>query len=451
MGARAGAGTRARLPLSLGLGLLATALVVVVQTTRQGTRGAETMSLRRAAQLDAEPFVSATNDVVVEEAPKTTTTTTTTTATATTATATTTQPPHMSQNVHVVITSNGNRYMNWQTRILYRSFLRMQKAPHSSLAAFTRILHRTSDDELMHEIPTMRFEPLQPDCDVWCSYPVADRADAIQRWLDTDDAKRYEYVLVGETDYIFMRPLTVHNLPPATSLGFPFTYIVPAHESVRDIVRKHVDARYDLSEVPQTGNAPQLLRVSDLAKVVPRWVEKTSAIDVDGAARDKLGWVREMYAYSIASLEAGLSHDLLLPPRNRLMVQPPADEALGDACFAHYTWGAFVHKDGAKVWSWDKREYGNGQYGNEPARLVEIPPMPPFDDSFVTQDKVPWTRGKYELYEEFTKHFNLAVRDANAANGGVPLGFATWSAAAAAAEPSARAREARRSVELAQG
>ncbi len=30
----------------------------------------------------------------------------------------------------------------------------------------------------MHEVPTLRFRPLQTDCDVWCQYPVADRSQA---------------------------------------------------------------------------------------------------------------------------------------------------------------------------------------------------------------------------------------------------------------------------------
>lgn len=132
------------------------------------------------------------------------------------------------------------------------------------------------------------------------------------------------------------------------------------------------------------------------------------------------------------------------------MVQPPADESLGEACLAHYTWGAFVHRGKAKVWSWDKREYANGQYGDQPARLLEIPPMPAFDEGFVTQDGVPWSRGKFELYREFTEHFNAAVREINAVNGGVPLGFATWEEAAEASKPSAAAWEARKRVKAAE-
>jgi hypothetical protein len=49
--------------------------------------------------------------------------------------------------------------------------------------------------------------------------------------------------------------------------------------------------------------------------------------------------------------------------RHYIMVQPPADDAPGAACIAHYTWGAVFHQDtkeGPEVWRWDKREYASG-------------------------------------------------------------------------------------------
>eukprot|EP00976_Prorocentrum_cordatum_P082333 1184771-Prorocentrum_minimum.AAC.3 len=50
-------------------------------------------------------------------------------------------------------------------------------------AAFKRLLHRASDDELMHEVPTVRIPSEHPDCDVWCTYPVADRGPALLKFL----------------------------------------------------------------------------------------------------------------------------------------------------------------------------------------------------------------------------------------------------------------------------
>ena len=92
------------------------------------------------------------------------------------------------------------------------------------MVAFTRILHRTTDDALSNKLPTFRANPLHPgacrgcrsrhrgstwharasqrlprcsgkdhafipccatcaECDGWCEYPVADRPNAVRQFL----------------------------------------------------------------------------------------------------------------------------------------------------------------------------------------------------------------------------------------------------------------------------
>ena len=72
--------------------------------------------------------------------------------------------------------------------IMYRTYQTHAAEPGSILKAFTRVLHRGKDDELMHEVPTMRFDPNQEKCDRWCDYPVADRSLAVAQWSRTTDA-----------------------------------------------------------------------------------------------------------------------------------------------------------------------------------------------------------------------------------------------------------------------
>lgn len=38
------------------------------------------------------------------------------------------------------------------------------------------------------QVPTWRANPLHPECDTWCEFPVADRPNAVQQWIDA--AKR---------------------------------------------------------------------------------------------------------------------------------------------------------------------------------------------------------------------------------------------------------------------
>jgi hydroxyproline O-arabinosyltransferase len=87
--------------------------------------------------------------------------------------------------VHVLATSNGSPYCNFQSRILHHTFKAAVKQPGgSAMVAFTRILHRTVPDALMGEMTTFRADPLQPKCDGWCEYPVSDRPNAVRQFLD---------------------------------------------------------------------------------------------------------------------------------------------------------------------------------------------------------------------------------------------------------------------------
>ena len=53
-----------------------------------------------------------------------------------------------------------------------------------------------------------------------------------------------------------------------------------------------------------------------------------------------------------------MKFDLKLPPKQKLIVQPPADMVVGDAAMCHYTWGSiWSAMNGTKLWSFDKRFY----------------------------------------------------------------------------------------------
>eukprot|EP00889_Picochlorum_renovo_P006826 jgi/Picre1/33856/NNA_001335.t1 len=76
-------------------------------------------------------------------------------------------------------------FANYQMRIAYGTYRLIQKMPGGERhTAFTRILHRTArdPDPLADEIPTFRADPLQPECDDWCEYPVSDRANAVNQF-----------------------------------------------------------------------------------------------------------------------------------------------------------------------------------------------------------------------------------------------------------------------------
>ena len=91
---------------------------------------------------------------------------------------------------------------------------------------------------------------------------------------------------------------------------------------------------------------------------MPDWERLTAHIEADAESKEKLGWVREMYAFSVALALQDIKVDLAKPPSNKLIAQPPADASLGQAAMFHYTWGTvFQNSSGAKVWEFDKRKY----------------------------------------------------------------------------------------------
>ena len=235
--------------------------------------------------------------------------------------------------LHTVLTSSGNAYMNWQTRIMYQTYLKHAAEPGSVMKAFTRILHRGKDDELMMEVPTMRFDPNQGKCDTWCDYPVADRSLAIAPWSITTDANRCSLVMMVETDYIYVKSPSPHILmPPGKAIGFEYSYIYPQDLNMKRVyeeyMREHADElgrsewKREKFALPRTGNAPSCLNVEDLRRVAPLWAEFVARTEKPEEVRKALGWLRHMYAYDAAALAVGVEH-VVAPTPDASLAQPP--------------------------------------------------------------------------------------------------------------------------------
>ena len=266
--------------------------------------------------------------------------------------------------VHFVLTSNGNPYGNWQTRFTYYSFNRVKDRPGSVLKKFTRILHRSVDDELMDEIPTFRADPGTPECEKWCDFPVNDRPAAVRAWLAHDSAgagPRYRYIMMGEPDYLFIKPITAAHLPPpGEATAFRYGYINPDYPNpskegmppVVDITTRiynnatlgaNADARFaantDIKKVPGTGPCPVIVDRDSLRTLVPLWEEFTVAIEEDADAKESFGWVREMYGYSFAAGKVGVKHNMLSVTAGNLMSQVRTPRR-GARAGAAAEWGA---------------------------------------------------------------------------------------------------------------
>ena len=327
--------------------------------------------------------------------------------------------------LHTIMTSNGNVYMNWQSRIMYSSYLKHAAAPGSIMKAFTRILHRGRDDELMHEIPTMRVNPVQTKCDGWCDYPVADRSKAVSDWLLTADSERCSHVVMVETDHIIVKsPSPEILLPHGQGMGFKFGYMDPQQRTLKKLYPQYFE---NGAKMPPTGNSPSVVNTVDLRKIAPLWAQFVNETESPESVRKELGWVRDMYAYDLAALAAGVEHVLAASPESLLLAQPPADMELGEAYILHYTWGSEIYdKDEKFIWKFDKRSYGEGQYQDGPMILSEIPPPPKWDadrglqlQTFFAPRKL--TESRLGLIKKLIDEFNTAVRTLPK----IPTGFKT--------------------------
>lgn len=297
--------------------------------------------------------------------------------------------------VHTLCTGNGSPYQNYQLRIAYGTYKLVQAMPGGERhVAFTRILHRTKPDQLMGEIETFRADPLQPSCDDWCEYPVSDRGNAVRQFFDAAAKEpsmiRGEWIYMIESDYVFMKPLPLPDAAAQARFkawGYPFDYIRPtAHPQAM----KKLWPEGKLEDIPGTGPAPLLMRTADWRQITPDWEEYTAKVEADAELTKQLGWVREMYALSVALAVNGMNAELQPIGQSNFIAQLPIEDTLGPAHAFHYTQCTIIKtvagdKD---VWAYDKRFHTSLE---ESLTVPSIEPPPEYQEGWKTIEGKPIT------------------------------------------------------------
>mmetsp|Transcript_8488 Transcript_8488/g.22730 ORF Transcript_8488/g.22730 Transcript_8488/m.22730 type:complete len:389 (+) Transcript_8488:325-1491(+) len=284
--------------------------------------------------------------------------------------------------IHTLFTSNGSPYQNFQARIMVATWKLARAMPGGEKMVYiSRILHRMTPDEVMDEIPTFRVDPVQPECDRWCWFPVADRANAVRKWLTAAEANpsmiKAPWLLLLESDYVWIKPLpapgNAYN-PAVPGLSFAFDYIAPRNPHVVRMLKDKCPA-CDPSSVPNSGPAPVLARFEDFKAATPIWEELSQYIETHEDVKKVLGWVREMYAWDIGVAANKLNIQNQGHPHTPLISQPPHDHHAYNASMYHYTWGSIYKEGGKEVWKFDKRFYTAPVDALKVPKL-ELPPMP---------------------------------------------------------------------------
>jgi len=108
--------------------------------------------------------------------------------------------------VQTILTSDGNAYLEWQTRVLLQTYFDVRKED-SLLKHFTRVLHSDHNDSLSDQIPTVLVPPPKR----YPSYGVAERSGALDIWSRMPGALKCSHLFFVETDYLFVKDFPVRH------------------------------------------------------------------------------------------------------------------------------------------------------------------------------------------------------------------------------------------------
>jgi len=284
---------------------------------------------------------------------------------------------------HLLLTAQDSPYQAWQTRIMYYHFKKLQAAnPCTEMTGFTRMLNSVGakPDGLMDEIPTVLVNALdqgsgchdgtENTCDM--GFPVMNRPHGVTQLLaQLPESITEEYVLIAETDHVFLREPR-NRATPTQPACFPFGYMDAKAAALRPIVQRYVD---DPDVVDPCGPSPVLIHLDQLRKLTPEWLKLSFDLKRDAEADKVFGWVLEMWGYTLAATRLGIRHTVW----KEFQAEPSSQwhsDLEGDPHIYHYTFGLEYTLDGMPViggvgdWSLDKRHFTN-EY--PPAELAPPP------------------------------------------------------------------------------
>mmetsp|Transcript_45882 Transcript_45882/g.153100 ORF Transcript_45882/g.153100 Transcript_45882/m.153100 type:complete len:227 (+) Transcript_45882:1003-1683(+) len=182
-----------------------------------------------------------------------------------------------------------------------------------------------------------------------------------------------DYVYIAETDHLLLRDLP-NRATPALNVAFFFPYMSAAPERQAAVVRRYYQG--DHRDVQPVGPSPAIMHVDTLKRLAPLWLDLSVRLKRDREADAALGWVLEMWGYSIACAALGVKNYVW----QQLQIEPSAswrqNLTAEDPYIYHYTFGVEYSVDGVPVvgavgeWSLDKRHY----FGALPPKQLAPPP-----------------------------------------------------------------------------
>ena len=296
----------------------------------------------------------------------------------------TAQCPHR-KPFHTLLTAQASVYQQWQARIAYFHWKKQAAlaGPCTDMVGFHRLCATEGGrpDGLEKEIPTLFTTQLSREViDSHFGFGVLNRPNSVRQLLASSEMRSQlvaPYVLLLETDHVFMKPLP--NLAtPERPVAWDFGYM-HAHRAQNFIIQKYWKEG-DASQLDPVGPSPCLIHLDALEKLTQRWLDFSLGLRSNSEAeRVMQGWVQEMWGYSIAAASVGIKHKVMseLQTEASSLTRSVPDDFASRHYLFHYTYGIEYTLQGEPQginqigeWSLDKRHYG----GDHPPRHLAPPP-----------------------------------------------------------------------------
>ena len=176
-------------------------------------------------------------------------------------------PPNL-RPYHVLLTASTGAYQLWQSRIFYYHYERVKReaGPCTEVGGFTRLLTRPKSmaaDAWPTHLRTIVVDELTQAQTM--GFVVLNRPHSVLTALQRGDLVfAEEYVFIGETDHLLMKPLP--NLATRDeAVGYPFHYMEPTRDPrTIALVRRFAGSDAVAARVQRVGPSPLLIHQDGL-------------------------------------------------------------------------------------------------------------------------------------------------------------------------------------------
>lgn len=263
------------------------------------------------------------------------------------------------EKITVLFNKNNSNYVNWQSELLYYSFLTHHK-----------------DDNEIEFISVVMDEGKPVTCDYnyyLCNitskanivegdhYIIYDRAFSIKDFLENTKSEKERLFLFVEADFIFLKPFNIRN--NGNVLGQTYGYMDIRSELCRSVInyyKSRINPSFsNIEEYYRPVGWPFLIKESVLYSIMDRWIELNIKFRSEDQQNNPLykNWICDMFGFNIALAEKRITAEVL-----DIMEVPPYGGSK-DPIFSHYCFGI---EESKKTTVFDKRTY-------TPWNKIEIP------------------------------------------------------------------------------